>query len=55
MVVETITASEAMGDSANVDDVVLAVMSDTVVSVAEKRYIYTYYYHGITSTIRRYQ
>ena len=39
MVVETVTASEVMGDSANVDDVVPAVMSDTVVSVAERRYI----------------
>ena len=39
MVVETITASEVMGDSANVDEMVPAVMSDTVVSVAERRYI----------------
>ena len=39
MVVETVTASEVMGDSANVDDVVPAVMSDTVVSVGERRYI----------------
>ena len=39
MVVETVTASEVTGDSANVDDVVPAVMSDTVVSVAERRYI----------------
>ena len=39
MVVETVTASEVIGDSANVDDVAPAVMSDTVVSVAERRYI----------------
>ena len=41
MVVETVTASEVSGDSVNVrvDDVVPAVMSDTVVSVAERRYI----------------
>ena len=39
MVEETVTASEVMGDSANVDDVVPAVMSDTVVSVAERRYV----------------
>ena len=39
VVVETLTASEVMGDSANVDDVVPTVMSDTVVSVAERRYI----------------
>ena len=41
MVVESVTASEVSGDSANVrvDDVVPAVMSDTVVSVAERRYI----------------
>ena len=39
MVVEIVTASEVSGDSANVDDVVPAVMSDTVVSVAERRYI----------------
>ena len=39
MVVVTVAASEVMGDSANVDDVVTAVMSDTVVSVAERRYI----------------
>ena len=37
MVVETVIASEVMGDSANVDDVVPALMSDTAVSVAEKR------------------
>ena len=36
-VVETVPASEVMGDSANVDDVVPALMSDTVVSVAEKK------------------
>ena len=39
MVVETVTASEVMGDAAKVDDVVPAVMSDTVVSEAERRYI----------------
>ena len=39
MVVEIVTASEFSGDPANVDDVVPAVMSDTVVSVAERRYI----------------
>ena len=39
MVVESVTASEVTGDSANVDDVAPAVMSDTVVSVAEGRYI----------------
>ena len=39
MVVETVTASEVMGDAANVDEVVPPVMSDTVVSVAERRYI----------------
>ena len=38
-VVETETVSEVSGDSANVDDVVPALMSDTVVSVAERRYI----------------
>ena len=40
-VVETVTASKVSGDSANVrvDDVVPAVMSDIVVSVAERRYI----------------
>ena len=37
MVVETVTASEVMGDAANVDEVVPPVMS--VVSVAERRYI----------------
>ena len=46
MVVETITASEATGDSANVDDVVPAVMYDSVVSVAERSYMNTYYYHS---------
>ena len=39
MVEETVTASKVMGDSANVDDVVPAVMSDTVVYVAERIYI----------------
>ena len=37
VVVETVTASEVMGDAANVDEVVPPVMS--VVSVAERRYI----------------
>ena len=52
MVVETVTASEVMGDSANVDDVVPAVMSDTVVSVAERRYI-AWGFHVQGSTYRR--
>ena len=39
MVVEIVTAFEVSGDSANVDDVVPAVMSDAVVSVAERGYI----------------
>ena len=37
MVVEIVTASEVSGDSANVDDVVPAVISDTGVSVAGRR------------------
>ena len=37
MVVGTVTASEVMGDSVNLNEVVPAVMSDSVVSVAEKR------------------
>ena len=53
MFVETVTASEVMGDSANVDDVVPAVLSDSVVSVAEKK-MSKYYSHDITSTMRRY-
>ena len=54
MVVETVTASEVSGDSANVDDVVPTVMSDTVVSVAERRYINIfpcyYFNHPLVST-----